>query len=232
MSALEFSLATQIEFINRVKLTNEEVQSLVKNQAFVNIMILVKWTVLQNVQLETETNNQILVMDTIPSMCMFVQHDGKEHDPARNGEIWRTRYRAGLRTLLVPTHIPSERGVDGHYVLVIIDLITGQVEQWDSLGERWDRRIRLERINSFLSKFLPHNVPRLQSHGREVSRQSGTNCGIFCIEFIRAYVAGFRPGPALTQRVSEGKMAQCRASIMDEITSGALVPVVPVKVTD
>jgi hypothetical protein len=45
-------------------------------------------------------------------------------------------------------------------------------------------------------------------------------------------VAGFRPGPALTERVKEEKMAQCRALIMEEIRDGALVPVIPVTVTD
>lgn len=230
----DFTIESQIMWMQRCKLVQEEWRSLRTNQAQLSIAVLIHWCILLNVQLGADSN--ILVIDSASGINSFVDH-GFSDTPHMVGGFWKKRYRASIETLLVPTHIPasaySQNGrralkLGGHYVLVIVNLKSGIVESWDSLSPRWDRQIDVGRIKGFLEGFLPDGmVPKLTAAPQSVPCQSGANCGIFCIEFIRAYVAGARPGQGLSEMVSEKGMASCRARIEAELVAEKLSSDVP-----
>ena len=50
-----------------------------------------------------------------------------------------------------------------------------------------------------------------------VPQQTGTNCAIFVIEFIRAFLNGHRPGHTLSSAVSESQMTLFRSNIEQEV---------------
>ncbi len=117
-----------------------------------------------------------------------------------------------IRYLVVPVNIGNS-----HWCVLIVNLTSGSVELWDSLKKPRSRlypQIREDRLQAFISSLSPQ-TPNLSFSIAEVPQQTGTNCGVFMLEFIRAFVRGQHVGKLVN--VSEAQMPDFRARIVSEL---------------
>jgi Ulp1 family protease len=103
-----------------------------------------------------------------------------------------------------------------HWCLLVVDMTNGSVELWDSLrsGQTIPSQIDQKRLASFLSTFSP-STPKLKFSVVDVPQQTGTNCGVFMLEFIRAFVKGEHDGRCVN--VTEAQMPTFRAEIVKQL---------------
>ena len=116
-----------------------------------------------------------------------------------------------IRYLLLPVNIGNT-----HWCLLIVNLINGHVELWDSLRSprsRFPVQICQDRLQIFIRALCPE-TPELKFSIAEVPQQTGTNCGVFMLEFIRAFANGQRVGKLVD--VSEARMPEFRANIVSQ----------------
>jgi hypothetical protein len=135
-----------------------------------------------------------------------------QNDPEAMGKRWRERWTADLQFLLVPANIGNV-----HWCLLVVNLENGTVELWDSKrkpGEIRYPQLDLNRLQAFLRVFNP-KTPRVTFSISQVPQQTGLNCGVFMLEFIRAFVNGHRDGTSVN--VSEAQMSSFRAQIVKEL---------------
>ena len=117
-----------------------------------------------------------------------------------------------IRYLLVPVNIGNT-----HWCLLIVNLVDGHVELWDSLKSPRSRlppQIRRDRLQIFIHLLCPE-TPELTFSIAEVPQQTGANCGVFMLEFIRAFAEGQREGNLVN--VSEAQMPDFRARIVSQL---------------
>ncbi len=117
-----------------------------------------------------------------------------------------------VRYLLLPVNIGNT-----HWCLLIVNLTDGHVELWDSLKSprsRFPLQIRQDRLQIFIRLLCPQ-TPELKFSIAEVPQQTGTNCGVFMLEFIRAFANGQRVGELVN--VLEAQMPEFRASIVSQL---------------
>ncbi len=117
-----------------------------------------------------------------------------------------------IRYLLVPVNIGNT-----HWCLWIVNLTDGHVELWDSLKSprsRFPPQIQQDRLQIFIRSLCPE-TPELKFFIAEVPQQVGTNCGVFMLEFIRAFVNGQRIGKLVD--VCEARMPEFRDNIVSQL---------------
>jgi Ulp1 family protease len=117
-----------------------------------------------------------------------------------------------IRFLLLPVNI---RNI--HWCLLVVNLMDGRVELWDSLkspNSPFPPQLRQDRLQIFIRSLSP-DTPKLKFSIAEVPQQNGTNCGVFMLEFIRAFVNGQRVGKLVN--VSEAQMPEFRARIVSQL---------------
>lgn len=136
----------------------------------------------------------------------------QDHDPVAMGTRWRQRWTPELEHLLMLVNIGNK-----HWCLLVINLRSGSVELWDSLrspGGNMPKQIDQQRLQAFMSVFSPA-TPELHFKIVQVPQQTGSNCGIFMLEFVRAFINGQRDGS--TVEVREERMVEFRARLVEEL---------------
>lgn len=121
------------------------------------------------------------------------------------------------RFILLPVFNPGQQ----HFVLLVVSIENASVQLWDSFrhpSRGWMGFIDQVALSSFLNRVIGRDLEWSFSVA-DVPQQTGSNCGIFVIEFVRAFFEGYRTAASLHGIVSEDTMAQCRAHIEDECRS-------------
>ena len=130
------------------------------------------------------------------------------------GKQWRERHHNKLQFLLVPVNL---RNV--HWVALIIDLCAYRVELWDSLGStQWPRFIVKSRLEEFLGAFCRRKTWTYVIPA--VPHQQRSNCGVFMLEFFRAFICGYSASDfgRLESVVNKNQMSKARHLIAVELT--------------
>jgi hypothetical protein len=84
------------------------------------------------------------------------------------------------------------------------------------------KQIDQMRLQAFVDVLSP-TTPTLQFKVVPVPQQTGSNCGIFLLEFIRAFIEGQRDGTNVN--VSEERMVEFRTRLAAELRGINLTPI-------
>lgn len=131
-----------------------------------------------------------------------------------SARLWRARLQPTTTCILIPVNFRN-----AHWTLLVVDTVKCKIEYWDSLyrGSKWPAEIPLCYLTSFVSVLLNEAPRQWLFKVKQVPQQTGTNCGVFVMEFMRAIVNGKRSKVSLCEEVKEDKMASCRVLIVHEI---------------
>lgn len=213
-----FNSETEKERLGRDPLTDEDWESICKNNTWVRSGVVDRMVSFFNMNVN---NAKVLITNIALEHALFPSVDEvidlktflERNDPAKMGAMWHGRWTRELEYLLMPVNIENL-----HWCLLVVDLRTGSVELWDSLkcpDSDWYDQIDRVRLQAFLRVFSPE-TPDLQVSIAQVPQQKEkTNCGVFMLEFIRAFLQGKRDGSKVD--VSSAHMSECRARIANEL---------------
>ena len=140
-------------------------------------------------------------------------------DLAKKWRKWRSSL---LKYLLLPVNIDNE-----HWCLLVVEVKNSFVHCWDSKTS-YDGGEFVKGKKANLFRFLETFQGDLEAKWDlgvdfdSIPQQTGTNCGVFCIEFMRAFVRGCNDGgynslSDLVGSVKEDTMKDARAHILVEI---------------
>ncbi len=209
-----FNSETEKERLMRDPLTDEDWQSITKNNTWVRSGIVDRMVSYFNL---TSNNESVLVTNIALEHALFPNFNEvtdlkaflDQNNPAKIGTMWRQRWTSDLEYLLMPVNIGNV-----HWCLLVVNLRNGSVELWDSMkgpDSDWYGQIDRDRLQAFLRVFSPE-TPDLQVSIAQVPQQSGkTNCGVFMLELIRAFLQGERDGSKVD--VPNAQMSEFRARI-------------------
>ena len=191
----------------------DDVPELLSNNAFIEISVVAQWTVLMNEKMGVD--GDILLGDAGVSQALVTPNNLS--NPAQLGELWNHRLleRPRAEFFLVPVHVNQN-----HFALCVFNLQTGGWEYWDSLmgaQMRCPRALKHARFLAFFRTFSPATPRLFEPRVVPIPQQTGCNCGIFCIEFMRAFCLGHRDGTKLGRVVREEFMADRRRHIKTEL---------------
>ncbi len=214
-----FSTETETARLARLPLTNEDCRSIMKKDTWVRSGVVDHMVSLFNVA--NTSNGTVLVTNIGLEHALFPYTrevtDMKaflgQNDPTKMGARWRQRWTNVLDFLLMPVNIGNT-----HWCLLVVSLRTGKVELWDSLktpeSERYDQ-IDRERLQGFMRSFSPE-TPDLHLSIASVPQQKGkSSCGVFMLEFIRAFLNGERDGSKVD--VAAARVKEYRSRIANEL---------------
>lgn len=179
------------------------------------------WCAVTNKHLSEVGRNDVFIITMPTSEAIFFTLTGVEagEDLDAIGNKWARWKKPELKNLLIPVNLFNE-----HWCLLVVDLETKIIGIWDSLigydggeyiGDKKDRLFDfLEAFTGGKGSTRKHWDVQLKM---DVSQQQRTDCGVFCIEFMRAFINGCKVGQELMQIVKQDKMVGCRKHILREI---------------
>jgi hypothetical protein len=230
-----FTTETESQRLSRDPMITEDWDSIIGNNCWVRSGVVDR--VVSHIN-STCRNKEILVSNVALEHALFPDiSDAKtlhlfltKNDPSEKAALWKQvrisrdvefqfvhaalcqRMTPEIRYLLLPVNIGNS-----HWCLLIVNLADGHVELWDSLKSprsRFPLQIRQDRLQLFIRSLCP-DTPELKISIAEVPQQTGTNCGVFMLEFIRAFVNGQHVGKLVD--VSEARMPEFRARIVTQL---------------
>jgi hypothetical protein len=212
-----FNVETERARLARDPLTKEDWQSIEKKNTWVKSGVVDRMVSYFNMM----GNRTVLVTNIALEHALFP--NAKEvtdlkaflerNDPAKIGAVWQQRWTRELECLLMPLNIGNE-----HWCLLVVNLRNGSVELWDSMkspGSDWYDQIDRERLQAFMRAFNPELSDLHISIARVPQQKGKTNCGVFMLEFIRAFLNGERDGSKVD--VSEARVLEYRAQIVSDL---------------
>jgi hypothetical protein len=214
-----FSTETERARLARLPLTKEDCRSIMTKNAWVRSGVVDHMVSLFNVA--NARNGTVLVTNIGLEHALFPNAKEvtdlkaflEQNDPTTMGARWHRRWSNVLEHLLMPVNIGNT-----HWCLLVVNLRTGKVELWDSLKtpeSDWYDQIDRERLQGFMGSFSPE-TPDVHVSIASVPPQKGTSsCGVFMLEFIRAFLNGEREGSKVD--VSATRVAEYRGRITDEL---------------
>jgi hypothetical protein len=179
----------------------------------------------QNKDLSDKNESDVIILTMPTSESIFYPYS--EGPPELQGLAlkWKPWITPALKHLLTPVNLKDE-----HWCLLIVDLQQKKVTCWDSLtrfdnGKTVNGRDARGNLYTFL-EFLTDakkNTWKGKIDLDPVPQQTITDCGIFCIEFMRAFINGHRTFKGLEGLVSQNTMAAAREHIAREIKERAII---------
>lgn len=186
--------------------------------AYVKSSCIDLWSVVANKRmLNTKTAGNVFIL-TMPSsqaiFCDFISGSGDLDNLAKSWAQWKTPL---LKHLLIPVNLNNE-----HWCLLVVNLESKSVFCWDSLYS-YDRgefvESKKENLFSFLRSFTGNSEGEwtLEIVFENVPQQTKADCGIFCIEFMRAFLGGCLTADNLEKHVQQSSIKADRQHIAREI---------------
>jgi Ulp1 protease family, C-terminal catalytic domain/SWIM zinc finger len=213
----------RVSSFNVIGPNDEDLRTVKYNQAYVTSACVDVWCVITNKFLDSKKREDVIVLNMPTSEAIFYDYksgnDGLEELAAK----WRKWKKPGLKHLLIPINIKNE-----HWCLLVVDLKQKIVYCWDSLVQ-YDKGEFVESKKTQLFRFLKDFQRQEDVQWKLVivnvliPQQTGSNCGIFCIEFMRAFINGCKSAEGLSQHVREDTMKAARAQILQEITQRKII---------
>jgi Ulp1 family protease len=144
----------------------------------------------------------------------FTSGSGDLENLAKTWALWKV---ASLRHVLIPVNLNNK-----HWCLLVVDLEKKLVVCWDSLvaydgGEFVKSKKGC--LFAFLKKFTGDGKGKwdLQVVFKDIPQQTISDCGVFCIEFMRAFINGCKVATDLQCHVQQASMRAARQHILREL---------------
>lgn len=210
--------------LRRVQLVHNEdlkkdLNSVKRSGTYVESSCLDIWCAVQNEVLFKIGRRDVLILSIPASQAIFYDYDGEPEDLDAIAKKWKeSRFSKDLKYVLIPVNLDNE-----HWCLLIVNLIEMKVFCWDSsLG--YDGGELVESKKQCLFSFLNSFIGKKEKWELEVvfdehlPQQTKNDCGIFCIEFMRAFIAGHKIPLEVKDHVSQGTMREARQHVLREIS--------------
>ena len=186
------------------------------------------WSVVANKDLSMKNQRDVIIL-TMPTSSDIYNPFGTgiEEPPdlqglAQKWKPWRTEF---LKYLLMPVNLQNK-----HWCLLIVDLEQKKVTCWDSLSTfNKGKIVNSKKGRDNLYRFLQYWANDKEDTWKgnidleNVPQQTITDCGIFCIEFMRAFIKGHRTVNSLYGQVSQKTMLAAREHIAREIKEKKII---------
>lgn len=189
--------------------------------AYVLSSCIDRWCTLANLFISKKKERNIIIISCPTSESIFYRFktdDNKSlEEVAKKWAAWKTLH---LTHLLIPVNL---RNV--HWCLLVVDLHNRRVACWDSLLE-FDQgayvRGKLDILFVFLRYFVGDDG-NWDIVFELVPQQIYPDCGIFCIEFMRAVTDGCQTVQDVAERVSSKTIRAARSHIARELHQGQIL---------
>ena len=181
------------------------------------------WCVIANKHLSVKEQKDVIVLNMEASNAIFYNYESGSDELETLAMKWKSWATPALKHLLIPVNLNN-----AHWCLVIVDFERTEILCWDSLFG-YDKgkfmRNKLSSLHRFLGHFTGDKKRKWKKEIMfdDVPKQINTDCGIFCIEFMRAFINGYKTSKDLEGQVFQGTMIAARGHIAREINQRKIV---------
>ena len=181
------------------------------------------WCVIANKHLSVKKQKDVIVLNMEASNAIFFNYASGSDELETLAMKWKSWATPALKHLLIPVNLN-----DAHWCLVIVDFENTQIVCWDSLfGYNKGKVVKnkLSTLHRFLGHFTGDKKRKRKKEIMfdDVPQQTITDCGIFCIEFMRAFINGYKASKDLEGQVSQDTMIAARRHIAREINERKII---------
>jgi hypothetical protein len=181
------------------------------------------WCVIANKHLSVKEQKDVIVLNMEASNAIFYYYQSGSDELETLAVKWKTWATPALKHLLIPVNLKN-----AHWCLVIVDFEKTEIICWDSLFGCDKGKVVKSKLSS-LHRFLRHFTGDKKRKWKneimfdDVPQQIKTDCGIFCIEFMRAFINGYKASIDLEGQVSQDTMIAARRHIAREINKRKII---------
>jgi len=191
--------------------------------AYVKSSCIDLWSVVANKHLSKLKRRDVFILTMPASQAIFYDFTSGSDDLYTLARTWASWKTAFLKYVLIPVNLHNQ-----HWCLLVVDLEKKMVFCWDSLvgfdgGEYVESKKRA--LFSFLKKFTGDEQGNweLEVVFQDIPQQTNSDCGIFCIEFMRAFINGSKAAPELKNQVQQASMRAARQHIVRELKEKEII---------
>jgi Ulp1 family protease len=201
----------------------EDLKTVEQCGAYVLSSCIDVWCVVANKHLFVKEQKDVIVLNMEASNAIFYNYQSGSDELETLAMKWKSWATPALKHLLIPVNLHN-----AHWCLVIVDFENTQIVCWDSLFG-YDKGKGVKKKLSYLHRFLRHFSGDKKRKWKneimfdDVPQQNITDCGIFCIEFMRAFINGYKASKDLEAQVSQGTMIAARRHIAREINERKII---------
>ena len=195
----------------------EDLASVEKIGAYVKSSCIDLWSVVANKHLSQMRRRDVFILTMPSSQAIFYDFSSGSGDLVNLAKTWAQWKTASLKHMLIPVNLENE-----HWCLLVVDLEKNLVVCWDSLvGYDGGEFVESKKgcLFAFLKKFTGDGKGnwKLQVVFEDIPQQTGSDCGVFCIEFMRAFINGSKVAADLKNHVQQASMRAARQHIVREL---------------
>ena len=200
-----------------------DLKTVVQSGAYVLSSCIDVWCVITNKHLSVKEQKDVIVLNMEASNAIFYNYQSGSDELETLAMKWKSWATPALKHLLIPVNLN-----DAHWCVVIVDFEKTEIVCWDSLFGYDKGKVVKSKLSS-LHRFLGHfsgDKKRKWKKGimfDNVPQQIKTDCGIFCIEFMRAFINGYKASIDLEGQVSQDTMRAARRHIAKEIIDRKII---------
>jgi hypothetical protein len=191
--------------------------------AYVKSSCIDLWSVVANKHLSKLKRRDVFILTMPASQAIFYDFISGSDDLYTLARTWASWKTAFLKHVLIPVNLHNK-----HWCLLVVDFEKKKVFCWDSLV-KFDSGEFVADKKRNLFEFLKTFTGDEQGHWElevlfdDVPQQKTSDCGIFCIEFMRAFINGSKSAPDLKGRVEQASMRAARQHILRELKEKEIV---------
>lgn len=206
----------RVSSFNILGMEKGDLNSVARKGSYVKSSCMDVWCAVANKYLSKKGRRDVLILTMPTSQAIFYDFGSGSGDLKDLAKKWARWKAPSLRHLLIPVNLRNE-----HWCLLVVELEKKSVLCWDSCL-RYDGGETVEGKKGVLFRFLEEFTGdrehwKLQVVFEGIPQQTDSDCGIFCIEFMRAFLAGCRADKELEDQVSQTTMRSARKHILREI---------------
>lgn len=206
----------RVSNFNVRSLQQGDLLSIVNIGAYVESSCLDAWSVIANKWLSKQADTLGVVILTQPTSQAIFQLESSSEILNDLAIKWKSFVSSPVRYLLLPVNLKNK-----HWCLLVVDLQEKSVVCWDSLYP-FDNARFVNSKKTQLALFLDHLTGEKWKFKNinldyELPQQTNPDCGIFCIEFMRAFITGCTSSKEMSKHVSNGTIVAARQHIAKEI---------------
>lgn len=213
----------RVSNFNVLGMETGDLKTVQQSGAYVLSSCIDVWCVIANKHLSVKEQKDVIVLNMEASNAIFFNYASGSDELETLAMKWKTWATPALKHLLIPVNLKN-----AHWCLVIVDFENTQIVCWDSLFGYNKGKVVKNKLFT-LHRFLRHfsgDKKRKWKKGivfDDVPQQINTDCGIFCIEFIRAFINGYKASIDLEGQVSQDTMIAARRHIAREIIERKII---------
>ncbi len=201
----------------------EDLKSVEKVGAHVKSSCIDLWSVVANKHLSMMKRRDVFILTMPASQAIFCDFASGSEDLNNLARTWARWKTASSKHVLIPVNLHNK-----HWCLLVADLEKKLVFCWDSLvGYDGGEYVESKKgcLFAFMKKFTGDEQGNwdLQVVFEDIPQQTNSDCGVFCIEFMRAFIDGSEVAPELKNHVQQATMRAARQHIVRELKKKEII---------